>query len=96
LLKWGVIGGVIPFVGLLALSRLTRGGLGMGDVKLFGALGFLVGLYATISTLFLALLICVAASFVLLIAKKRGLKDKLPFAPFILAGFTAAMILSAY
>jgi leader peptidase (prepilin peptidase)/N-methyltransferase len=96
LLVGSLVGGGIPFIVLYVLSMLTHGGLGLGDVKLFGALGFLCGLYAVVCTLFYALVACVVVSVVLLVLRKKGMKDKLAFGPFILAGFFFALILGTF
>jgi prepilin signal peptidase PulO-like enzyme (type II secretory pathway) len=91
-----VIGGAVIFGVFFLFSRLSRGGVGMGDVKLLSAYGFLCGLYAVCGTVLFALLICVAVSVFLLILKKKGVKDTLPFGPFILCGNTIALFLGVF
>ena len=41
-----LLAGSVCLLFLLVLSKMTNGGIGYGDVKLFGALGFLGGVYA--------------------------------------------------
>ena len=79
---------------LLMMSRVTRGGLGMGDVKLFSSLGFLCGVRAVCFTLVFAFLLCALVSTGLLITKKKSLKDSLPMGPFIWLGYGVTVLLS--
>lgn len=85
---------VISLLLLLLMSKLTRGGLGMGDVKLFSSLGFLCGVRAVCFTLMFAFLICALASTGLLLSRKKRLKDSLPLGPFIWLGYGVTVLLS--
>lgn len=78
---------------LWLVSRISRSGIGMGDIKLLASLGFACGAEVLWTVLLLALLICTAAVFVLLAMKKKTMKDSLPFAPFILAGYVGSLLL---
>ena len=88
-----LIAGIVSFLFLLLMSKITRGGIGYGDVKLFGALGFLCGVRAVLYTLMLSFFLCAIVSAVLLLSRKKGLKDGLPMGPFIWIGFAIAIIL---
>jgi leader peptidase (prepilin peptidase)/N-methyltransferase len=77
---------------LILMSIITRGGIGFGDVKIFGALGFLCGLHAVIYTLIFSFFLCAIASGVLLGTKKKHLKDGLPMGPFIWIGFAFVVV----
>lgn len=79
---------------LIIMSKVTHGGLGMGDVKLFSSLGFLCGIRAVCFTLMFAFLICALVSTGLLITKKKQLKDSLPLGPFIWLGYGVTVLLS--
>lgn len=79
---------------LLLMSKVTRGGLGMGDVKLFSSLGFLCGIRSVCFTLTFALLLCALASAGLLLSRKRQLRDSLPLGPFIWLGYGITVLLS--
>lgn len=79
--------GVLIGIVLMAVSIVSRGQIGVGDGILFVVSGMLLGLYENIVLLFLSL---ITASFVgvgLLILRKGSRKDKLPFAPFVFAGY---------
>ena len=80
---------------LLLISRLT-GGIGLGDGKLFGGIGFCIGFYGTFFTLLFSLVFCAAAGCFLLITRRGGLKRQLPFGPFVLLGLSAAVLTGFY
>lgn len=79
---------------LLITSKVTHGGLGMGDVKLYSSLGFLCGIRAVCFTLMFAFLACALVSTWLLITKKKQLKDTIPLGPFIWLGYGVTVLLS--
>ncbi len=89
-----VIAAIASLLLLLIMKKVTGGGLGMGDVKLFSSLGFLCGIQAVCYTLLLAFLLCAILSAVLLISKKKTLKDSLPLGPFIWLGYGIGALLS--
>jgi len=60
--------------------------MGEGDVKLLGGLGALLGIPATVSTLFAASLAGSMAGMALIFTKKMRRRDYLPFGPFIALG----------
>jgi Flp pilus assembly protein protease CpaA len=68
----------------IALSLISCGGLGMGDVKLIMALGFCIGnLQQSLSAIFASLIIGLIW---MLISRKRII----PFAPALLVGFISS------
>jgi len=83
------------FVFLLLLSFISKGSLGMGDVKLFSVLGLLCGIYCVLNTFIFGLLACSLVSIVFLFSKFKSLKDKLAFGPFIFIGFIITIIMGA-
>lgn len=95
-----VVGSVISvlavFFVLLLLSRLSRGGLGMGDVKLITAQAFLCGVYSVINTLMFALVSCVIVAIILVLTSKKGMKDVIAFGPFLYIGYVISLFLGAF
>ena len=79
---------------LVVMNKVTKGGLGYGDVKVCSSLGFLCGIAAVCFALMFALLICSAVSIVLLSFKKKKMRDALPLGPFIWMGFCVSVLLS--
>lgn len=89
-------GAVFCFVVLLIVSKITKGGLGFGDVKLLSGLGFLIGLYAVIYTLVLSCFATLVVSVGLLLTKKKTMKDAIPMGPCIFVGYILMILLAAY
>lgn len=102
-LMWNVLKGEPWYLHLLTgavvlvlayLLAFFSKGLGMGDVKLLGAMGVLLGAYGT---LFAVLVASVAGSIVALylLARKRvSMKTKIPFGPFLALGTFVSLYLS--
>jgi len=86
----GVAGAAGYFVGLLLLALVApRGGLGMGDVKLALLLGLFLGYQAWEHVLlgaFIAILLGGLVSAVLLLMRRKGRQDTIPFGPYLVAG----------
>ena len=77
--------------GLLELIRLiSKGGIGMGDVKLMTACGFYLGIVPGIFVLMLSYMLAGLFCLPVLLLKKASLKTRIPMAPF----FAASMILT--
>lgn len=80
--------------GMFLLARfLSKGGVGMGDVKLFAVIGSYVGSGSIMTVTFLTIVISAAYSIVMLAVKKVRWKEEIPFAPFIWTGTMLAMAL---
>ena len=89
-------GGLICLVVLLIVAIVSKGGFGMGDVKLLTAEGLMLGLYGAMNTLLYGLICCAVYSLFELASHKKKLKDKIPFAPFIFAGFVICILIGSY
>ena len=97
----GVVSGIAAAVAapaFLALtSRLFRGGLGMGDVKLAVSMGLVLGLYRFVGGFLVGALVFAAVAVVLLATRRIGLRSAVPFGPMlVLAGFAGALLESAW
>lgn len=91
-----LIGFAVGFVLLAAVSAITKGAIGFGDVKLFGVIGLLGGAFCTYSTLLVSLLVSVVVSVVGMIMKKITRKDSIPFGPCICIGYILVVFLTSY
>ncbi len=82
-----LVGGGI-FLGITLLGGLVYGkeAMGLGDVKLMGALGLCFGLANTIIISLLSFLIGAILSIILLITKIKKTDEYIPFGPFIVIG----------
>jgi leader peptidase (prepilin peptidase)/N-methyltransferase len=83
------IAGALAFVAALLLANFARGGLGMGDVKLIGAMGFVLG-----SQIFEALFIGTAAGAVaaILIMARHGRRATFAYGPYLALGAALAVL----
>ena len=87
--------GMLPGLFLLAVSLASRSSIGTGDGFAVAACGAAIGLSSELASLTAALVLCCAYSIVLLIRKKAGRKDTLPFLPFLTAGHILVLITEA-
>ena len=91
-----VFGFAISFFVFFLMSILTKSGIGMGDVKLVSAMGCLIGLSGTFFSVFYGMVVCMFMAIGFIAFKKRKVKDKIAFAPFIYIGYLITMILGKF
>ena len=75
---------------MLLLYFVSRGGMGEGDVKLAPALGIWLGLEQGLLCLLLAFVSGGIVGALLLLRRRGGLKQAIPFGPFLCAGAVVA------
>ncbi|TLS50158.1 prepilin peptidase [Paenibacillus antri] len=83
-------GAAVGFGLLFAVSFLSKGGIGGGDVKLYVFVGLVCGLQATLLSLLLASFAGTAYGIVRRLSGKRG--GTVPFGPFIAVGAFLSMM----
>lgn len=91
-LIWAFVGGAGYFTAMLLLALVARGGLGFGDVKMSFIIGLFTGYLSwghVIVAVVGAFLIGGLVALVLLITRRSGRKDAIPFGPFMT---TAAIV----
>jgi leader peptidase (prepilin peptidase) / N-methyltransferase len=92
----GAIGGAVAyFLVMLALALVARGALGMGDVKLAFYLGMFTGFLGWGFVVIAGLggfLLGGAISILLLITRRVGRKDAIPFGPFMTTAAVIAVV----
>lgn len=76
-----------------AVSFVTKGALGLGDVWILMALGLGLDLGEFLTVLFIGLLCCALCAIVLMAAFRRGRKTEIPFVPFLLMGYIGGVLL---
>jgi len=86
-----VLAGVISFVVFWVLALVMRGGLGMGDVKLAGMLGFLLG-NAVVVALALGVLAGGVWSVILLGSGRAGVRSSIAYGQFLALGGAVAIL----
>jgi leader peptidase (prepilin peptidase)/N-methyltransferase len=97
-------GGAGAFTVLFVIHVISPRGMGFGDVRLAAVIGMMLGwieLPAVAVGLFLAFLLASVVGIGLMVAGRRGRKDRVPFGPFLAAGavlaiFVAQPILDLY
>lgn len=92
-----LLAGVVGFAVLLVMALVAPSGMGMGDVKLAGLLGLVLG-WLGWSVLVLGFLVGFVVQAVvalaLLAVRKAGRRTELPFGPALLAGTLMAALVS--
>jgi len=65
----------------------------MGDVKIAAGIGAYFGWKMALLTFFLSFLVGAVVAILLLLIHLRGMKDKIPFGPFLVTGAFLALFL---
>lgn len=92
------IGWLERIIGFFAVSvpvlilALTLGGMGEGDVKLFAAMGFLLGWKLILLTLLIAAVTAAVYGLVVAARQESGGKTRIPFGPFIALGGAVSLL----
>lgn len=86
------IGCTIGLVLFLLIAILSRGGMGMGDVKMAALMGIMLGFPSVLVAIFLAVITGGITAIVLLATRKKGRKQAVPFGPFLALGTMLALI----
>lgn len=85
--------GTALFAGMAVLYAATRGrGIGFGDVKFAGVIGYLLGLQHGFLALYIAFITGGLLAIVLLVTSKKGLKSEVAFGPFMVWGMVVAYL----
>ena len=87
--------GIFYGLGLLALLIFKKEGMGFGDVKLMGAIGFMFGIKYTLVITLVSFFLGAIIGGILLIFKKKELDGYIPFGPFIVIATITLMFIPA-
>jgi prepilin signal peptidase PulO-like enzyme (type II secretory pathway) len=80
------LGGLVLGGMFLLMSIATRGGMGMGDVKLAFFVGFALGISLGLIALVITAIAGGLIAVVLMVTRLRSRRDPIPYAPFISVG----------
>ncbi len=87
-----VTGCAVGFFLLLAIVLVSRGGMGLGDVKMAGLMGLALGFPIIFVGLLVGILTGGFVAIILLIMRRKGRKQAIPFGPFLAIGAMTALI----
>lgn len=82
----GIIGSVAIGSFLILVSKVTKGGVGMGDAYVFSLISLLIGWELAGGILIFAILLSGILGIVLFTFKKVNRKSTVPFMPFVMLG----------
>ena len=88
----GLIAGAIGFILFMLVFIINPRGLGMGDIKLVTLIGLATGFPLNLVALFIGIVIGGLAAVFLLIARKKGRKDVMPYGVFLGVGPIIALL----
>ena len=91
-----LIGLGVGFGFLYIMSLVTKGGMGMGDVKLIGGVGLSFGIAAVFYSFTYSMVVCLLAAVVMLISGRKKMKDKVPFCPFFYLGLIISVSIGTF
>ncbi len=77
---------------LFAGGQIRRGGIGMGDVKVFFVLGLFFGLEQVFTLLLITLVAALIVGTVQIVCRKIGRKDRFPLCPYAYASLVFAVL----
>jgi len=77
------MGGGIGFLFFFVLAIASRGGMGWGDVKLAGLIGLATGFPMVLVAIVLGAVLGAIVGVVLMAVRKKGMKSRIPFGPFL-------------
>ncbi len=84
------LGGFVGFTLLLLISLMSKGGMGGGDIKLYGVLGLILGCKLIVLSFFLAALVGTSVGLLGMAIGKVQRGKPIPFGPSIAAGTLVA------
>ncbi len=91
---WGILEGGIVMLPILLLYLITRGrGMGFGDVKLAFNMGFFLGIKGGFVAIYLGFILGAFFGILLLLLKKKKMKSKIAFGPFLVLGILILIFL---
>lgn len=89
------IGGLLAWLGLLVIHLISPRGMGFGDVRLASVIGVYAGWISythVLLAIFLGFFVAAIVGILLLLTRRRGRKDPVPFGPFLAIGAIVAVL----
>lgn len=88
-----LLGGSVGFAGFLAIHLVGGRRLGLGDVKLAGVIGLMVGYPLVITVLLIAMVLGAIGAVILLVTRRAGRREYMAYAPYMSLATLISMIL---
>jgi leader peptidase (prepilin peptidase)/N-methyltransferase len=85
-------GGLFLLIAVLSVAILQREGMGGGDIKLIAMIGAFLGWHAVLVTIFLGAVLGALVGTALMLVRRQGRKEPVPFGPFLAIGALLAMV----
>jgi leader peptidase (prepilin peptidase)/N-methyltransferase len=89
----GIAGSASIGLGMMGMSILTRGGVGMGDGLLLLALSGFLSAEELLMILLLGLFLCAVWGAILFLLRKKERHTEIPFIPFLSLGYLGGIML---
>lgn len=89
-----LLGTVGIFLVCMIFLLIMKNSIGMGDIKLFMVMGLYLGLYSMMNAIMSSLILAFICTVGLLLTRRKGKKDSVPFAPAVLAGTYLSVFLT--
>lgn len=93
-----IISDIVALIGITVVLFLCllimKNSIGMGDVKLLMIMAVTQGVTDICMTVFCSMIVAFFAAVFVLLTRKKGRKDSLPFAPFLLIGTIVAFVMT--
>lgn len=80
---------------MLIVTLIVKGAFGGGDIKLMAAAGFLMGWKGILTAYLFGLFLGAAIGIILMVRRKKGGKEHMPFGPSLCMGIVAASVFGA-
>lgn len=87
-----IVGGILLGIGIIFLSYITQGKIGLADGVCITFLGAILGFIKVFMLVIVALFLVAGISIFLLALKKAKLKTELPFLPFLFLGYIGVLL----
>ena len=92
----GIIGGATGFLFFLIVLLICPRGMGAGDVKMAGLIGLVTGFPLVLIALFIGIVVGGLVAIMLLLFRKKGRKDLIPYGTFLALGPIVTLLWGNY
>ena len=81
-----LISGLVLYMSFRLCIKIMKGGIGMGDIKLFSVMALFLSIDGLIPAVIFSFIISFFVAIYSLISRKKTKKDAIPFGPSLLIG----------